>query len=60
MKRVLSFTLTAALALSLAVPVLAHRLTTARTFGLQSSAREIMSQLLSAVPLPTEDWRQGV
>ena len=45
---------------TLAVPVLAHRLTTARTFGLQSSAREIMSQLLSAVPLPTEDWRQGV
>lgn len=41
---------------TLAVPVLSHRLTTARTFGLQSSNREIMERLLSAVPLPTEDW----
>lgn len=40
----------------LAVPVLAHRLTTARTFGLNSSSREIVEHLLSSVPLPTEDW----
>jgi len=41
---------------TLAVPVLAHRLTTARTFGLKSSNQEIMERLLSTVPLPTEDW----
>lgn len=41
---------------TLAVPVLAHRLTTARAFGLQSSNQEIMKRLLSKVPLPTEDW----
>ena len=41
---------------TLAVPVLAHRLTTARAFGLQSSNQEIMRRLLSSVPLPTEDW----
>ena len=41
---------------ALAVPVLAHRLTTARAFGLQSSNQEIMKRLLSNVPLPTEDW----
>ena len=40
----------------LAVPVLAHRLTTARTFGLNSSSQEIVEHLLSSVPLPTEDW----
>ncbi len=41
---------------TLAVPVLAHRLTTARAFGLQSSNQEIMKRLLSKIPLPTEDW----
>ena len=41
---------------TLAVPVLAHRLTTARTFGLKTSGKEIMERLLTTVPLPTEDW----
>ena len=41
---------------AIAVPVLAHRLTTARAFGLQSSNQEIMKRLLSKIPLPTEDW----
>lgn len=40
----------------LAVPVLAHRLTTARTFGQLSSGAEIINRLLFTVPLPTEDW----
>lgn len=41
---------------TLAIPVLAHRLTTARTFGLKSSNQEIVERLLSTVPLPTEEW----
>ena len=41
---------------TLAVPVLAHRLTTARTFGLKTSGKEIIERLLTTVPLPTEDW----
>lgn len=41
---------------ALAVPVLAHRLTTARAFGLLSSGSEIIKRLLDTVPLPTEDW----
>ncbi len=41
---------------TLAVPVLAHRLTTARTFGLKSSNSEIIERLLSTVSLTTEDW----
>ena len=45
---------------ALAVPVLAHRLTTARSFGSKSSAKEITERLLSTVSLPTEDWRQRV
>lgn len=40
----------------LAVPVLAHRLTTARSFTRSSSNRETIERLLSTVPLPTEDW----
>lgn len=43
---------------ALAVPVLAHRLTTASTFGSHLSNREIMKRLLDGVPLPTEDWKQ--
>lgn len=42
---------------TLAVPVLAHRLTTARSFGTYSTGKEIIQKLLSVVPLPTEDWR---
>jgi len=42
---------------ALAVPVLAHRLTTARTFGSPAAGCEMIRQLLSAVPLPTENWR---
>lgn len=45
---------------TLAVPVLAHRLVTARSFGSHSSAKEIMDRLLSAVDLPTENWRERV
>lgn len=41
---------------ALAVPVLAHRLTTARSFGRSSSGAEIIKNLLATVPLPTEDW----
>lgn len=41
---------------TLAVPVLAHRLTCVRTFGLSSEGRQIMERLLSTVTLPTEDW----
>ena len=41
---------------ALAVPVLAHRLTTAHSFGGHTSNREILNRLLSFVPLPTEDW----
>ncbi len=41
---------------TLAVPVLAHRLVTARTFGTQATAAEEINRLLSAVPVPTEDW----
>lgn len=45
---------------ALAVPVLAHRLTTARTFGSPSPGRDIILRLLDSVPLPTEDWRMGL
>ncbi len=41
---------------TLAVPVLAHRLVTARTFGSQASASDMVTEILSTVPLPTEDW----
>lgn len=41
---------------ALAVPVLAHRLVTARTFGTQTSAAEMITRILQTVPLPTEDW----
>lgn len=41
---------------ALAVPVLAHRLVTARTFGTQTSAAELITRILQTVPLPTEDW----
>lgn len=41
---------------TLAVPVLAHRLTCVRTFGLSSSNRQMIERLLSTVSLPTEDW----
>lgn len=43
---------------TLAVPVLAHRLTTARAFGARFLGRELIDQLLNTVPLPTEDWRR--
>lgn len=42
---------------TLAVPVLAHRLVTARTFGVQTSSAGLIGKLLETVPLPTEDWR---
>lgn len=42
---------------TLAVPILAHRLTTARTFASRLLGCEMIEQLLSSVPLPTEDWR---
>ena len=41
---------------ALAVPVLAHRLTAVRTFGLFSANRQIIERLLSTVARPTEDW----
>lgn len=41
---------------TLAGPVLAHRLTCVRTFGLSSGGRQIIERLLSTVALPTEDW----
>lgn len=43
---------------TLAVPVLAHRLTTARSFGSRSLGKDILKGLLLAVPVPTEDWGQ--
>lgn len=45
---------------TLTIPVLAHRLTTANTFGSHNSNQEIIEHLLTRVPLPTEDWRQYV
>lgn len=42
---------------TLAVPVLAHRLTAPHSFGGHSSNRDCMERILSSVPLPTEDWR---
>ena len=41
---------------TLAVPVLAHRLICARSFGSSSMAPQVIERLLSSVPLPTEDW----
>ncbi len=41
---------------ALAVPVLAHRIIAARTFGMQATAAETVIRLLNQVPLPTEDW----
>lgn len=41
---------------TLAIPVLAHRLTCVRTFGLSPRGRQIIERLLSTVALPTEDW----
>lgn len=41
---------------TLAVPVLAHRITTARSFDSHASGKEIIRRLLSQIPLPTEDW----
>lgn len=41
---------------TLAVPVLAHRLICARSFGARSMAPQVIERLLSSVPLPTEDW----
>ena len=41
---------------TLAVPVLAHRLICARSFGSRSMAPQVIERLLSSVPLPTEDW----
>lgn len=40
----------------LAVPVLAHRMTPARSFSQQNSCGAVIQELLAAVPLPTEDW----
>lgn len=40
----------------LAVPVLAHRLTTAHSFGGHSPCRDCIERILACVPLPTEDW----
>ena len=39
---------------ALAVPVLAHRLTAAHSFGGHTSNREILNRLLSFVPLPRQ------
>ena len=41
---------------ALAVPVLAHRLITARTMTGGSSGRQIIEQILETVSVPTEDW----
>ncbi len=41
---------------TLAVPVLAHRLVTARSFGMQASSADTIRRILATVPLPTEDW----
>lgn len=41
---------------TLAVPVLAHRLITARTMTGGSSGRQIIEQILETVSVPTEDW----
>ncbi len=40
----------------LAVPVLAHRIIPARTVSQQASCRAVLTELLSSIPLPTEDW----
>lgn len=45
---------------ALAVPVLAHRLTTARALGSRFLSSEIVERLLCQVPLPTENWRRGL
>ena len=41
---------------TVAVPVLAHRLITSRGVGNQSTGEEIISRILSEVPVPTENW----
>lgn len=41
---------------ALAVPVLAHRLVTARTMTGGSTGRQIIEQILDTVSVPTEDW----
>lgn len=40
----------------LAIPVLAHRMTPAHSISQQASCSAVLRELLSAVPLPTEDW----
>lgn len=41
-----------------AIPVLAHRLITNRGVGNLSSGEEIMQQILSETPVPTENWER--
>lgn len=41
---------------ALAVPVLAHRLVLTRTLTGKSNGRQIIEQILAAVPVPTEEW----
>lgn len=42
----------------LAVPVLAHRLIPARSVNQRISSRELLTELLQTLPLPTEDWHR--
>lgn len=41
---------------ALAVPVLAHRLVLARTLSGGRSKKQVIMQVLDAVPVPTEEW----
>ena len=43
---------------TVAVPVLAHRLTLERGYGMSSAGRRLMEQILSEVPVPTEDFER--
>ncbi|MBQ6036688.1 MAG: MoxR family ATPase [Lachnospiraceae bacterium] len=42
---------------AVAVPVLAHRLTLERTYGAGEQGKRIMEQIISEVPVPTEDFQ---
>lgn len=44
---------------AVAIPVLAHRLVLSRGVGNQSTGEEIISRLLSEIPVPTESWNKN-
>jgi len=42
---------------AVAVPVLAHRLVMNRAAGVKNASEAIIEEILSSVPVPTEDWK---